>query len=42
MICFVCTENSLETLAIFKVDEDEVNSKIAAMIEKHLCLKVRV
>ncbi|XP_037821318.1 transcription factor grauzone-like [Lucilia sericata] len=37
MICFVCTENANQTLAIFR--DGEINSKIAVIIEKHLRLK---
>lgn len=38
MICFVCTKNSDQTLSVF--GDDEVHSKIAEVIEKHLCLTV--
>lgn len=37
MICFVCLENANHTIAIF--ENDDGYSKIAATIEKHLCLK---
>ncbi|XP_037821317.1 transcription factor grauzone-like isoform X2 [Lucilia sericata] len=37
MVCFVCTENANQTLAIFR--DGEINSKIAVIIEKHLRLK---
>lgn len=38
MICFVCTENSEQTLSIF--GDDEEPSKKAEIIEKHLTLTV--
>lgn len=38
MICFVCSENANQTLAIF--GDGEENSKIATIIEKHLSIKV--
>lgn len=38
MICFVCIEDAVQTLAIF--GNGEVNSKIAVIIEKHLDIKV--
>ncbi|KAM7342168.1 transcription factor grauzone-like [Cochliomyia hominivorax] len=40
MICFVCAENANQTLAIF--GDGEVNSKIATIIEKHLCLRPQI
>ncbi|TMW39747.1 hypothetical protein DOY81_015172 [Sarcophaga bullata] len=40
MICFVCIEDAVQTLAIF--GNGEINSKIAVIIEKHLNIKPQI